>query len=84
VASYTLDANGGDVQKVTITSTTDVTYANFDQNSIIYLAVASSGSPIVNWPPQTRWNGSAPTLTGLDVLYFASPDGYLVHAGILV
>jgi hypothetical protein len=85
MATYVLDANAGDVQKVTFTTATSVDYANFDQASLITLAVASSGSPTITWPPQTVWSGgSPPTLTGLDVLFFATPDGAKVHAGVLV
>ena len=83
--AYLLNARNGAVQKVTFTAPDVVTYANFDATANVILAIASSGTPTITWPAQTVWSGgSPPTLTGNDVLYFASPDGATVFAGVLV
>jgi len=81
-ATITLDWNEGEIQRVTLTDSPTISFANKPPAGTLRLEVVQdgTGSRTVTWPAAVEWaGGSAPTLTtaanALDVIDLYTPDG---------
>lgn len=79
--SKTVNWDNGNYQKIVATGDCTVTFSNLRATATLTLRITSSTGRTFTWPASVKWaNANVPTLSGVMIITFYSPDGTTVYA----